>query len=288
MSFADTKWGGFAKIIVDTSTMTVGDTVRVRSMTDSNAVYNKQVVTVGTPIIFETEIYKDYVKICLVQDIGGVATEVGGVYKEVDYGRVLYINVLDKTTLGGIQGILNAHQETTLLNIGDEINITINGESYPSKIGRIDGGSHIIDFVSKYGTSYGLTSNASYPNRANLQSYLTDFYNNMAETDKQYIKDKDCYYQESGLRTITQKVWIPSRNEVFGNLASENNVQLSIFVTQAGRVISTKEGGVCTWQLTSRNTQYNGYTDYVDPYGNLQYTTNDLSALPCFRLTADS
>ena len=68
MGYADGYYYGQGRIICDTSTFSVGDTIRVRSMTDSNKVWNKQVATVGTPLVFTVPCY-DYYKICTVQDI---------------------------------------------------------------------------------------------------------------------------------------------------------------------------------------------------------------------------
>ena len=291
MGYADGYYYGQGRIICDTSTFSVGDTIRVRSMTDSSKVWNQQVATVGTALVFTVPCY-DYYKICTVQTINDTPTEIGGVYKTVDYGQTLFIDVLDEHSFAFVQNALNNHQEVDLLNIGDEFptKTVIGGTpiDWVMQIGNIDGSSHIVDFVSKYVTSSSFFSNAGYTNRTDLQNYLTSFYDNMRESDKRFIKDKTCTYQEGELRTIVQKVWIPSRNEVFGNTPTENNTQLAIFTTQAGRIKTIQGGNASYWQLTSRNNFSSGYTDCVSTTGAVDYTVNPFPILPCFRLTADS
>ena len=291
MAYDDTKWGGNAKIIVDTSTLSVGDTVRVRSMTDSNAVYNKQVVTVGTPIIFETEIYKDYVKICLVQTIGGVATEVGGVYKEVDYGRVLWINVLDKKSLGGCKGILNSHQETNFLSIGDIVPITVNGNPWDMQISGINVyHAHDIMFTSRYvlsssntGTNYSSSS---------LRTAVQTFYNDIAENDRQYIEKVQRRFRGS----MGTEVDYEDYCFVLGNRETVNasnyglvsgQVQLPLFVTQANRMKTYNGSASAYWTSDSYDSST---VNMVTAQGAISYqgTGNTYGVVPSFMLVADS
>lgn len=292
MAYDDTKWGGFAKIIVDTSTMTVGDTVRVKSITTGTN-YDKQVVTVGTPLIWETDIYKDYVKICMVQTINDTPTEIGGVYKTVDYGQTLYINVLDKTTLGGIQGILNAHQETSLLNIGDEVNVLISGVEEKYVICGLNlYDSHEALFISKYlsDTDANLAP-ANYSARTSALSFLNSLYSNIDERDRQYIKDKVVkYYNWGAIGTVTQKVWIPSTGEVTGYANEINNgvKQFPMFATQSSRIKYSKDGIARLWQ-TASCTQASGSTDYLNTSGAMTYApSGNTRILSGFRLVADS
>ena len=302
MSFADTKWGGFAKIIVDTSTMVVGDTVRVKSMTTGTN-YDRQVVTVGTPLIWETDIYKDYVKICMVQTINDTPTEVGGVYRELDYGETAYINVLDKTTLGGIQGILNAHQETILLAIGDESTITLNGSPWVMQVGRIDGTNHKVDLVSKY-----VYASSKFNNNSTGQNYSTStvirpnvqaIYSAISENDRAYIKEvtRECMAKAGTFVTYADKIWIPTTKEVFNTYPTSTTpttpqTQFPIFTSQAGRIKTDSNGSAKAW-WTSDHAYNTSYCIATTAYGNIStgdfYEDNaNPYILPCFTLTADS
>lgn len=306
MAYDDTKWGGNAKIIVDTSTLSVGDTVRVRSMTDSNAVYNKQVVTVGTPIIFETEIYKDYVKICLVQTINDTPTEIGGVYKEVDYGRVLYIDVLDKSSLQGIQAILNAHNESNILNIGDEVTIIVNSADWVMQIANIDSSNHIIDFVSKYiwGKSAMTTGGANkYYTTATalLRAKMQEFYNAIESSQKALIKSrtKPCLKEDAASLwtwdTFSDYVYPPNAYELFGTHGNNSPIaltQFALFVTQANR-IKTYNGSSSKWWTCDGDNAGSGAQYFISvgtdgAKNNNGYSASDIGVVPCFRLTADS
>ena len=141
MSWAEMQKMGYARIICDTSTMTVGDTIRVKSVYNPTQYMDKQVVTVGTPVVFDLGFIKDYVKICMVQTINNVETEVGGVYKTLDYGQTIYVGIadFDKHSFAYVQSVLNNHQEVDLLSIGDE---------FPTK--TVIGGTP-IDWVMQVG-----------------------------------------------------------------------------------------------------------------------------------------
>ena len=289
MSFADTKWGGFAKIIVDTSTMTVGDTVRVKSVTTGTN-YDKQVATVGTPLIWETDIYKDYVKICLVQDIGGTPTEIGGVYKTVDYGQTLFINVLDKTTLGGIQGILNAHQESSQLAIGDEVDIIVNGNPWTMQIAGINVyHSHDIMFTSK--NIWGTENPYAYYGSSPLRQKVQNFYADIDNKDKQYIKQvtRKCREGSGTIETYADYCFVLGNKETANSTGYGvvgDQIQMPLFVTQANR-IKIYQGVAFGYQTSdSYNT---GNTDCIRSDGSITYAASgDWGVVPSFMLIADS
>ena len=313
MAFSDTKWGGFAKIIVDTSAMTVGDTVRVKSVTTGTN-YDKQVVTVGTPLIWETDIYKDYVKICMVQDIGGTPTEIGGLYRKLDYGETAYINALDKSTLQGMQGILNAHNELAVYNIGDEIKIKINDgtvKDWIMQVGRIDGANHTIDLVSKYGyeavywyTSGSTVAGVYYSDATDAQSArkrCQAFYNAIIESDRQFIKStrRSCRSAQStnAWKQFDDHVWLPNAYEISSGVGSnyqDSNVpktQFPIFTTQASRVKTDINGTARTWWTCDGYVANDKIAFVVAPNGTTGYYSDGgytSHLVPCFRLTADS
>lgn len=290
MAYDDTKWGGFAKIIVDTSTLTAGDTVRVRSMTEANAIYDKTVVTAGTPLLFETEIFKDYVKICTVQEIGGVATEIGGVYKTVDYGQTLFVQIIDKTTLRGWKDIVNSHSESSLLATGDEVDITV-GTSPWTMVNAGMGIYHAHDIllVSKYLYTTG--------SRINGNSLDSSFYSAIAQKDRECITIRTQQTQASGsttLQTNDRYIWSPCMQEITAGGAVPAAsyitppVQFPIFTTQ-GQRIKSLNGSVREW-WSCDGTQQNGYGYYITTAGagsGGRGQNDQLGLLPCFWLVAD-
>ena len=228
------------------------------------------------------------------------SVEIGGVYKTVDYGQTLFINVLDKTTFGGIQGILNAHQETELLAIGDEVTITVGGNPWIMQVGRIDGTSHFIDFVSKY--IYQLSvfnaalKNTSYVDSTVLRPAVQDIYTEISEADRQYIKEvtREAMHKNATWVSYTDKIWIPTYMEAVGTYPSSGTPttpqsQMPIFTTQAGR-IRTYNGVAEGWWSVDHATSSNvtaSITSTGAGTGNVTETSTR-GILPCFRLMADS
>lgn len=288
MAYDDTKWGGFAKIIVDTSTMTVGDTVRVKSITTGTN-YDKQVVTVGTPLIWETEIFKDYVKICMVQTINDTPTEIGGVYRTVDYGQTLFIDVLDKTTLGGIQGILNAHQEGSLLAIGDEVNIVVNGNSWTMQIAGINiYNSHEVIFVSK--NIWDKSDKGNDYTSGNLRAKAQSFYSNIALNERQFIKEvtRKCFNYNSAIGTYNDYCYVFGLKEIGGTGNISEHIQMPLFVTQNNR-IRTYNGTAEEWWTSDWSAS--GSSAKINANGTTNLTagsSNVLGVVPAFTLLADS
>jgi hypothetical protein len=298
MGYPDGYYYGQGRIICDTSTFSVGDTIRVRSMTDSSKVWNQQVATVGTALVFTVPCY-DYYKICTVQDIGGVATEVGGVYKTVDYGQTLFINVLDKTTLSGIQGILNPHQEGDLLNIGDEVKISIGGNPWIMQIANINTVDHIIDFVSKEVYSKSVPTSANSVNYttspAPLRTIMQNIYNNIDANDKQFIKETTlCGSQDGNTTNYTifkDYVYACDRTAVDGLVSGTPPIQryqFALFATAANRV-KQYQGSTSGW-WTCDGAGSAGQWAKVNVSGNVagDARTYQEGVVPCFRLTADS
>lgn len=297
MAYDDTKWGGFAKIIVDTSTMTVGDTVRVKSVTTGTN-YDKQVATVGTPLIWETDIYKDYVKICMVQTINDTPTEIGGVYKTVDYGQTLFINALNKTSLAGIQGILNAGQHQTLLNVGDEVNITVSGSPFTMIIGGFDVHEQgQIVFVAKklWATSVWRSDRGSYNNSA-LRAKAQDFYSQIGAKDKTYIKEMSrASFPNYNQTTQTWEyyddyVWIPNAQEVNGSASTAlvPMPQFPIFTTQANRIKTYENSAKEWWTSNGRGSEIGAYGINTSGTTTNYAYSQSLGVLPCFQMLADS
>ena len=290
MGYADGFYYGQGRIICDTSTFSVGDTIRVRSMTDSSKVWNQQVATVGTALVFTVPCY-DYYKICTVQDIGGTPTEIGGVYKTVDYGQTLFINVLDKATLGGCKGILNSHQETNFLSIGDIVPITVNGNPWDMQISGINVyHAHDIMLTSRYVLS---TSNAGTNySSSSLRTAVQTFYNDIAENDRQYIEKVQRRFRgSSGTEVDYEDYCFVLGNKETVNVTGygvvSSQVQMPLFVTQANRMKTYNGTALPYW--TSDN--YDGTSiNTITTNGTIAYNsyTNVYGVVPSFMLVADS
>ena len=237
-------------------------------------------------------------KICMVQDIGGVATEIGGVYRTVDYGQTLFIDVLDKTTLGGIQGILNAGQHNNLMATGDEVKVKINGvdvlfqdaghDLYQN--GEIIFVAKDIFMLSQWGAAQ------YYYTESSARTAVQDIYAQMDSDDQQYIKSmtREAYNSTNVYATYSDKLWIPSLYETVGTYANIAPTipqhQFPLFATQANRVKSYQGTGTGWW---TTDAQYNsGAYRYrisdVGSYGTESVVGAFLGIVPCFRLTADS
>ena len=307
MGFADGYYYGQGRIICDTSTFSVGDTIRVRSMTDSSKVWNQQVATVGTALVFTVPPY-DYYKICTVQTINDTPTEIGGVYKTVDYGQTIFIDILDLHSLQGIQGILNAHNENDVLNIGDEVTIKINDGGTPKDWVMLIGGiniydSHEVILVSKLATVTTCNGyNSGGYSTSPMFSAMSTFYSNIDERDRQFIKQKtiNSGNANSVLDVVNAYVWIPTAFESQGASGygvpdvekSGNNIQFPIFTTQANRVKSTTNvGSGVRWWLASKSKAGNAnYDCSIDIYGDGSHSIYSATEhlVPCFHLVADS
>ena len=300
MGYADGYYYGQGRIICDTSTFSVGDTIRVRSMTDSNKVWNKTVATVGTALVFTVPCY-DYYKICTVQTISDVETEIGGEFRTLDYGQTIYVDTLNKATLGGIQSILNAHQELNVLAIGDEVDISVNGSPWTMQVGAIDlYDSHEVIFVSKnlYMRCYMNTggNNTYYTTNPVLRTNMQAFYSAIAERDKQYIKstNKRCVQSAgSNWTSFSDYVYPPNDKELFGvsdYTPPNTQIQFPIFTTQSNRIKLYNGEATSWWTCDGYSGNAHGFRIAIQNGSRdwTGHTYTELGMLPCFTLTADS
>ena len=309
MGFADGFYYGQGRIICDTSTFSVGDTIRVRSMTDSSKVWNQQVATVGTSLVFTVPPY-DYYKICEVQDIGGVATEVGEVYREIGFGTSVYIGIADwdKQSMAYAQSVLNSHQELSLLNIGDEFKIKVSMSGVPTDwpvlVGAVNlYSSHEIIYISKYVEDYMDMVNVSAYSTSKFRTALDTFYSNIDSKDKQYIKVKTVNAGKGNygntLDTSDNYVWLPTAYEIWGSksgvptIEASYNSRFPIFTTASNRIRQNTSGVTSYWWTASKDaTNTTAHWLAVKPSDgdSIGINNNTIPAylLPCFRLTADS
>ena len=305
MGYADGYYYGQGRIRVETSTFSVGDTIRVRSMTDSTKIYDKAVVTVGTPLIFTVPPY-DYYKVCTVQEINNVVTEIGGVYLGIGFGDFKNTNAVNKATLGGIKGILNAHQENDIMSIGDEVTIKVNNVDVVVQVAEIDlYDSHEITFVAKNcwdSSAYSGAGNykAYYETPAYLRTKMQDFYNAMTAEDKALltlvskVSLLDNISGSWSWGSFSDYVFPPNCYEVFA-LKNTNCPmvlhQFPIFATQTNRVKAYNGTNIAWWTCDGANDSNPGTAFVTHATGVISassktYTGNGV--VPCFRISADS
>lgn len=294
------------RLICNASTLLVGDTIKVRSLTDSSFVRYATKQS-GDEFIFFDIPCKDYYKVCLVQEIevDGVTTEVeiGGAEYYVSYGECVGVNVLDKTTVGGLQGLLNSHQEN-LVDVGDEVDVYVGGS--PVKFQVADKNiyaSHEIILVAKYlptTTSAWSTGGDAYSSSI-LASTMATYYNSIDERDRQFIKPKTVYSSTNGnggINSSNHYVWNPTAWEINGggvnyvpSVESPYNTRFGIFTTQAGQIKKIgNETGSAGLYWTGSCSQTGGYSLIVGGTGGTANNQRSSSTyyLPAFHLLADS
>ena len=300
MGFADGFYYGQGKIIVNADVLSAGDIIRVRSVTSPTKVWSKTVASGDAFVVLDVP-GKDYYKVSMIQDVGGTETEVVSTYRTVDYGQTVYLEaLLDTSTLRGIQAILDSHSETDILSLGDEVTVNISGTDTTFVIVGINiYESHEVILRRKYAlpNAVGIngTSGVYYVNRTDARAALTAVYNGMTEQDKALVKDKDVNYEAPNTQLFTvadQKIWIPTRTEVYGDRSIEQpyNTQFPVFTSAQTRIMYIEGGTPVNWMLASATTNgwNNNYTDYVNTSGNITYTSGNTYLMPHFRLIADS
>lgn len=210
----------------------------------------------------------------------------------------------DKTTWRGIQNILEAHREAELLEVGDELNVTIGGVEYTYQVGAIDlYESHEVIFVPKtcVGARQHHTSNTNAGGwaQSDIRTYLNgDFKNGLPDEIKDNLKSisfKSSAGGQSSAITVTDDyIWLPREYEIFGTTtyaaATEAQYcrQYPIFATAAQR-IRTNNGVAANWWEASAYVSSSAYfcIVYTDGSANGDNASNSYGLVPCFRFTAD-
>lgn len=227
---------------------------------------------------------------------------------DANMGCFYYISIgYDITSWEGIQNILNAHKETELLTVGDELKVTIEGVEYTYQVGGINlYDSHEVIFVPK--TCVGAlrsqrTSNinAGGWQNSDIRTYLNGtFKAGLPDAIRNNLKaltiKTSAGSQSSSLNTTEDYVWLPRGYELIGTtsayiLTAENQYcrQYPIFAT-ADQRIRTHNGSAYSWWLsspcTTNNTQYTiiGATGAINSMNAL--STGGI--VPCFRFTANA
>ena len=210
----------------------------------------------------------------------------------------------DKTTWRGIQNILEAHREAELLEVGDELQVTIGGVEYTYQVGAIDlYESHEVIFVPKtcVGVRQHHTSNTNAGGwaQSDIRTYLNgDFKNGLPDEIKDNLKSisfKSSAGGQSSAITVTDDyIWLPREYEIFGATtyaaATEAQYcrQYPIFATAAQR-IRTNNGVAAYWWEASAHVSGSTHFCIVIADGSASYNSASYSygLVPCFRFTAD-
>ena len=275
-------------------------------MTNSSNIYNIEIETPGDLLVFDVPC-KDYYKIALIEEIEEVETEIMTTFETLDSGQCKYVNVFDKTSLRGIQNILDNHMEQELLNINDEVTITVGGEPWAMQVAAIDlYESHEVIFVSKYiyaSTALPQQANVVMTNNNILSILENQFYASINESDKQYIKQKQKQGKIGSATTVSSRncyVWILNYNEVSTSTAIASYtvpvVAFPSLTTAASRIKTWPNGTAGSWWLADMGSGANshfyafgvntsGVTIGDYPNGMIDTSTNGV--VPCFHLTAD-
>lgn len=283
----------------------VGKTVTLVSKLH-NKTYSK-VFTSTQDLVFEVD-ERDKYTITLTNASNVVefttTIQVGfGTYTEIEVG-------MNKTTFRGIQNILNAHLEKTMLAIGDEISITLtSSEVITMQILAIDQDStHQVIFGSKYclQTSRNMNStetNVGGWNSSAMRTYLNQsFYATLPDDVTAYIAERTVQYSSgnggTSLVAATDKIWLPREKEIFGavtNSASTEGAtcsQFPIYATSANRIKTIGVSGAITyWWESSPNIKGAYPTTYfclvaTDGSAGSNGASHAGGVVPCFQLIA--
>lgn len=221
--------------------------------------------------------------------------------------------IADKTTFEGIQLILDSHLEEEMLDIGDEINITLqNNETMTYQIGAINHDyPHQVIFVPKWclatkRSMNGSGTNAGGWNGCAMRTWLNeDFFSTILPSDvASLVKTRDFKVskgnQSSELQTASDKIWLPREYEIFGQTtyaaSSEHDSggakQFDIFGSTANRIKTMGESGSAdTWWSSSPGTATSTSFIQINSSGSdtySYYANSNFGVLPCFHMLADN
>lgn len=307
MGYPDGKFYGFGHAYCVTDNLLQGDIIRVQSVTVPTRVYNATVQTVGEIIHFDKIEPYDRYKISHIREVevGGVTTEVemSSTYKDFSYGSTYYIDLFNKTTMAGLQGILNGHAGSSRLNIGDEITIKVSGADTILQILAFNiyqSNDLILGCKNLWTTSIWHSNNSQIRpyGDSELKTTLEGFYTAMEETDKQYVKTKakKSYTSNTGWYSYEAKVWTPNFTEITGSQISvtyeDTQTQFPIFTTTSNR-IKYLNGVANAWATSDGNGPGAGNPGTrriigSDGSNGTTWYNSAVGVLPCFYMTADS
>ena len=283
----------------------VGKTVTLVSKLH-NKTYSK-VFTSTQDLVFEVDERDKYtITLTNTSNIVEFTTtiQVGfGTYTEIEVG-------MNKTTFRGIQNILNAHLEKTMLTIGDEISITLtSSEVITMQILAIDQDStHQVIFGSKYCLQTGRNMNSTNTNvggwnSSAMRTYLNQsFYATLPDDVTAYIAERTVQYSSgkgsTSLVAATDKIWLPREKEILGaviNSASTEGAtcsQFPIYATSANRIKTMGVSGAKNTWWESSPSIYSGSPTAgfcpvaADGSAYSRSASDAYGVVPCFQLIA--
>jgi len=225
-------------------------------------------------------------------------------YVDLGCGECHTVNLaLDKTTWQGIQNILDAHRETELLEIGDELTANIGGVDYIYQVGGINlYDSHEVIFVPKVciGTYKHHTSqvNPGGWSQSDIRTYLNGTFKTALPSDIKNNLKTLAFKASSGdnstsIITTDDDIWLPREYEIFGDIIVSKNTeaqycrQYPIFTTQSQRV-RTNNGVSTYWWSASPATAGTFCRIYYDgSTTTASNAANNYGLVPCFRFLAN-
>lgn len=226
-------------------------------------------------------------------------------------GQTFSEDIPELLTLKGIQNVLDYHRESVLLNVGDEVDITIedngNDVTVTTQIADINSTDHIIEFCLKYlldgtvtvtQTGSGGYQDIHYKDQA-IRTSCQNFYASIKASDKAYLKEKTITYTVyGGGESCTDYCYLPTAKNLTGSDSDyytsteeqNNNTQFALFTTQANRVKKTSDNTARLYASTSHIRANTDRWYSIDNTGANSNPTTPFSSyvLPCFMLTADS
>ena len=280
----------------------VGKTVTLVSKLH-NKTYSK-VFTSTQDLVFEVD-ERDKYTITLTNTSNVVefttTIQVGfGTYTEIEVG-------MNKTTWQGIQNICNAGLETSMLTIGDAIDVTLStAEVVTMELAAMnvdDGVTHQTIWCPADCLTATRNMNSTNTNAGGwaceMRTWLENTYYSELPTDLQAVitarKIKSSTgSQSSALQETSDKIFLPREHEIFGatTYAAGSEApyasQWSIFATAAKRVKKLgKNGSAAAWWELSPHVSSTAYFCYVTPGGTASagYNANVTSGVvPCFQI----
>lgn len=230
-------------------------------------------------------------------------------YIELGFGEFRELEVgLDKSTWAGIKKIIDAKQASAYITSGDKFNVTLStGEALVYQANVNTYGLGEVDFIPTYclealNNMNSSNTNAGGWNAANRRKWLNETFFAQLPADLQaVISEKTLKRSQGSQSTVlieaTDKIWLPTETEVFGNnaygAATEVAVQKQypIFPDQNSRVRTQgKNGAACPWWESSPRVSLSTAFCTVHTTG----TPDSYSAgtaygvLPCFRIAPES
>lgn len=225
---------------------------------------------------------------------------------DANMGCFYYISIgYDITSWEGIQNILNAHKETELLTIGDELKVTIEGVEYTYQVGGINlYDSHEVIFVPKtcVGARQHHTTNTNVGGweQSDIRTYLNGtFKTGLPDVIRNNLKSialkTSAGNQSTSIKTTDDYVWLLREYEVQGSITYSANTetaycrQLPIFTSQ-GQRIRTLNGVAVRWWNSSPRIANNAAYCATGPEGGkfAPNATEVYGLVPCFRFTANN